>query len=41
MTKPDQMIISYDGEKYPKWHIKASPEDQAALRRSMEAFGRP
>jgi len=38
MTKPDQIIISYDGEKYPKWHIKMGSEDQAALRRSMEAF---
>lgn len=40
MTKPDQLIISYDGEKYPKWHLNASPEDQEALRRSMEVFSR-
>lgn len=39
MRKPDQMIVSYDGEKYPKWHIKTTEEDRAALLRSMEAFG--
>jgi hypothetical protein len=39
LRKPDQMIVSYDPARHPRWHINATLDDQAALKRSMESFG--